>query len=178
MQDWVYRKSGLYEYHFKELREKRWDDFQTSMDLIGVLDPTGIVDGLNAIGYLARGQNTNAMIAAVGIVPYIGDLGKLTKYTKSSLKMGQEMHKAYKVAEEAAGLGIKEFREIPGIRPDFVDMVNRTIYELKPFNPRAMKAGEKQLAKYKAAFEAAYPWHNMENSIRYILIYNNGKERS
>ncbi|THD30158.1 hypothetical protein [uncultured Flavobacterium sp.] len=58
------------------------------MDLIGVLDPTGIVDGLNAIGYLARGQNTNAMIAAVGIVPYIGDLGKLTKYTKSSLKTG------------------------------------------------------------------------------------------
>ena len=46
---------------------------------------------------------------------------------------------------------------ISGIRPDFVDFRTRTIYELKPNNPRQIKASEAQLAKFKAAFEAKYP---------------------
>ena len=67
------------------------------------------------------------------------------QYTKSSLKLGQEMHKAYKVGANE----VKEFRGIKGIRPDFVDFSTKTIYELKPFNPRAMQQGTKQLDKSK-----------------------------
>lgn len=48
---------------------------------------------------------------------------------------------------------MKEFRGIPGIRPDFVDLSTKTIYELKPNNPRAIKQGLKQLEKYKTIFE-------------------------
>ncbi len=66
------------------------------------------------------------------------------QYTKSSLKLGQEMHQAYKVGAE----GIKEFRLPSGRRIDFLDIKNSTIYELKPFNPRAIKAGENQLNIY------------------------------
>jgi hypothetical protein len=43
------------------------------------------------------------------------------QYTKSSLQQGQQMHKAYKVGDRVPGVAIKEFRDIPGIRPDFVD---------------------------------------------------------
>ncbi len=50
----------------------------------------------------------------------------------------------------------KECKKIPGIVPDFVDFNTRTIYELKPNNPRQVKQGLKQLAKYKAKFEAKY----------------------
>jgi hypothetical protein len=99
----------------------------------------------------------NAAIAAIGIIPYLGDAAKGLKYTKSTMKIGQEMHAAYKVADVVEGVALKEYRGIKGIRPDFVDFSTKTIYELKPFNPRAMKAGEKQLTNYKAAFEAAYP---------------------
>jgi hypothetical protein len=42
----------------------------------------------------------------------------------------------------------KEFRLHSGKKIDFLDVPNKTIYELKPFNPRAMKAGEKQLQMY------------------------------
>jgi len=35
-----------------------------------------------------------------------------------------------------------------GKRVDFLDVNNGIIYELKPFNPRAMKAGQKQLNMY------------------------------
>jgi RHS repeat-associated protein len=68
----------------------------------------------------------------------------VAQYTKSNLKLGQEMHKAYKVGEE----GIKEFRLPSGKRIDFLDIKNSTIHELKPFNPRAMRQGEKQLNLY------------------------------
>jgi len=67
------------------------------------------------------------------------------QYTKSNLRLGQEMHKAYKVGED----GIKEFRLPSGKRIDFLDIKNNTIYELKPFNPRAMKEGLNQLNMYK-----------------------------
>ena len=50
----------------------------------------------------------------------------------------------------------KECKKIPGIVPDFVDFNTRTIYELKPNNPRQVKQGLKQLAKYKAKFKAKY----------------------
>jgi hypothetical protein len=58
------------------------------------------------------------------------------QYTKSSLKLGQQMHKAYHAGEVG-----KEFRRIPGIRPDFVDLGTKIIYELKPFNPKRYSIG-------------------------------------
>jgi hypothetical protein len=65
------------------------------------------------------------------------------QYTKSSLKQGQEMHKAYHAGEVG-----KEFRLPSGKRIDFLDVNNRAIHELKPFNPRAMRQGYKQLDTY------------------------------
>ena len=55
----------------------KWiDNFQTTLDIAGIFDPTGIVDGVNAIIYASRGEWVNAGISALAIVPYIGDLGK------------------------------------------------------------------------------------------------------
>jgi len=79
------------------------------------------------------------------------------QYTKSSLKLGREMHAAYKLAEHAPELGrFKEFTGIKGIRPDFVDFGTKTIYELKPFNPQGIQLGTKQLNNYKSLFEQNY----------------------
>ncbi len=65
------------------------------------------------------------------------------QYTKSSLQLGQQMHKAYH-----AGKVGKEFRLLSGKRIDYLDIQNGIIHELKPFNPRAMKAGQNQLNMY------------------------------
>jgi len=79
------------------------------------------------------------------------------QYTKSNLKLGREMHTAYKAGMADEINTFKEYTRIPGIRPDFVDFNTKTIYELKPFNPRAMRQGMKQLEKYKSIFEKTYP---------------------
>jgi hypothetical protein len=79
-----------------------------------------------------------------------------TQYTKSSLKLGQEMHKGYKAGLADGVTTFKEFTGIKGIRPDFVDFGTKTIYELKPFNPRQIQLGTKQLNNYKSLFEQKY----------------------
>ncbi len=87
------------------------------------------VDGLS-MAFVMKGMFEN--LAKSGI-----------QYTKSSLKLGQKMHKAYK-----AGMVGKEFRLPSGRRIDFLDIKNSTVYELKPYNPRAMQQGKKQLQMY------------------------------
>ena len=101
-----------------------------------------IFEGLE-IGNLVKGLFAKEGTAAV-------------QYTKSSLQLGQQMHKAYKAADVIEGVAMKEFRGIPGIRPDFVDFSTKTIFELKPFNPRAMQQGVLQLNKYQSLFEQNY----------------------
>jgi hypothetical protein len=78
------------------------------------------------------------------------------QFTVSNLKLGQEMHTAYKAGVADYVTTFKEFRDIKGIRPDFVDLGTKTIYELKPFNPRGIQMGTQQLNKYKFLFEQKY----------------------
>lgn len=70
-------------------------------------------------------------------------------YTRSNLKLGREKHNAYHAGEPG-----KEFVLPSKRRIDFLDIKNKTIYELKPYNPRAMKQGEKQLEMYKKELES------------------------
>lgn len=79
------------------------------------------------------------------------------QYTKSSLSLGRQMHTGYKAGLADGVTTFKEFTGIKGIRPDFVDFGTKTIYELKPFNPRSIQLGTKQLNNYKSIFEREYP---------------------
>jgi len=78
------------------------------------------------------------------------------QYTKSSLQLGQQMQKPYKAGVADNVTTFKEFTKVPGIRPDFVDFGTKTIFELKPFNPRQIQLGNKQLNNNKSPFEQKY----------------------
>jgi len=64
---------------------------QGGLDVIGIFDPTGIADLLNAVIYAGRGQWGNAAISAGAIIPYIGDFGKGGKYGIKALKYSDEI---------------------------------------------------------------------------------------
>ncbi|HET6881835.1 MAG TPA: polymorphic toxin-type HINT domain-containing protein [Pirellulales bacterium] len=56
---------------------------QLVLDVIGVLDPTGAADGINAVISLLRGNFLDAAVSALGaIFPYLGDIAKLGKFGK------------------------------------------------------------------------------------------------
>lgn len=69
-------------------------------------------------------------------------------YTRSSLKLGREVHEGYKVNDTLDKVRIKERRLPSGKKIDFIDIENKTIYELKPNNPTQIKKGKKQLEGY------------------------------
>ncbi len=77
-------------------------------------------------------------------------------YTKSSLKLGRQMHKAYMANQVREGVRRKEYRLPSGKRIDFIDLEKKIIYELKPYNPRAIKQGRKQLKAYKKEVEKIF----------------------
>lgn len=52
---------------------------QMALDLIGIIDPTPVSDGANALVSLGRRDWSGMAISMLGIVPYAGDLGKLAK---------------------------------------------------------------------------------------------------
>ncbi|MES2389558.1 MAG: RHS repeat-associated core domain-containing protein [Bacteroidota bacterium] len=105
-------------------------------------DPGGqlmLVSGVSGLKSLGKGLlgALRSRAAEVGV-----------QYTKSNLMLGQEMHKAYKAGLADGVNTFKEFRLPSGKRIDFLDVPNGTICELKPFNPRAMQLGQRQLNTY------------------------------
>ena len=68
----------------KELKEQTKRDIaldigQMILDITGILDPTPLSDGTNALLSLARGRWFDAAVNAVSIVPFLGDLAKSAK---------------------------------------------------------------------------------------------------
>ena len=155
--------------YLEETKEIREENQNTMYPLP---QATGSLDVDNSLVQLFAGPEDVVLIGGaklLGFVPIIlrgvkwgAPVGKVTygaakTYTKSSLKLGREVHAAYRLAQHAPKLGrFKEFTGIKGIRPDFVDFGTKTIYELKPFNPNGIKMGTQQLEKYKALFEQTY----------------------
>lgn len=81
----------------------------------------------------------------------IKGLDRSSGFTKSTRSAGTQIHKGYKV-----GMPGKEYDKIKGIRIDYLDMDNKVIYELKPFNPRSVKQGVRQLEKYSQKLDGGY----------------------
>ena len=75
----------------------------------------------------------------------IKSLNRSNGFTKSTGPKGIRIHKGYK-----KGKGFKkkykEYRGVKGIRLDYYN--GKTIFELKPYNPKSARAGIKQLRKY------------------------------
>jgi RHS repeat-associated protein len=82
------------------------------------------------------------------------------EFTKSSLELGQEMHKLYKTDLVDGITKFKEFVLDSGKRVDFIDFEQGVIHELKPNNPRQIKAGLQQLQQYLQEVEKQFPGIN------------------
>lgn len=82
------------------------DRVQDTVDLIGIVDPTGVADAANALTYAARGKWGQAAVSALGIVPYLGDLAKGGKFLKAGAKGEKAVAKvAARSAERTAAKG-------------------------------------------------------------------------
>lgn len=53
------------------LTESEW--YNVVGDIVGIFDPTGLVDAANAVSYFRQGDVLFGMLSLVSIVPYVGD---------------------------------------------------------------------------------------------------------
>ena len=82
-------------------------------------------------------------------------LDRSSGYTKSTASAGRKIHAGYKIGD-GFNPKFKEARKIPGVRPDYIDIDNNIIYELKPMNPRGVRSGIRQLQRYNKAYGGGF----------------------
>ena len=78
----------------KLLKESKW--YNTLGDIVGIFDPTGIIDVVNGISYWRQGDKLFALLSFISAVPLIGDL--VAKPVVGVMKAGSAGSKAFKAA--------------------------------------------------------------------------------
>jgi hypothetical protein len=111
---------------------------QMGLDIAGIFDPTGAVDGANAAGYLLRGKLGDAFMTGLGVVPLLGDLAKAGKLGKFGARLAGiiELAKHSPEFRKAAEAALKTINDVlkklpidnlPGSVKDFVQNTTKKI---------------------------------------------------
>lgn len=91
------------------LNEAKW--WNTLGDIVGIFDPTGVVDIVNGVDYIRQGDTFFGMLSMISAIPYVGDVvakpimmaGKGSKMVKTA-NQAIKLSKAGKEAEAIAML--------------------------------------------------------------------------
>ena len=78
----------------KLINESKW--YNTLGDIVGIFDPTGIVDIVNGISYWRQGDKLYAILSFISAIPGLGDV--IAKPVVGILKMGGQGVKAFRAA--------------------------------------------------------------------------------
>ena len=106
------------------IKEAEW--YNLVGDILGIADPTGVVDVVNGISYFSQGDHLFGLLSIISAIPFAGDF--VAKPVMGSLKIGGEatkglsaamkLAKAGKTTEAAANLA--KLAESPGIVGKFL----------------------------------------------------------
>jgi hypothetical protein len=91
----------LYPKKSKMIKESEW--YNTVGDILGVVDPTGLVDIVNGISYFTQGDHLFGLLSLISAIPYAGDV--VAKPVMGALKIGGAATKELKVAMNLAKAG-------------------------------------------------------------------------
>lgn len=107
----VIKKSIITEkkYDSKDLITEKW--YNTVMDVLGIFDPTPIIDIINSTSYFIQGNTLFGVLTLVSAIPYVGDF--VAKPVLAALKIGGPSVKALESAiklSKGAAVGSKEYK--------------------------------------------------------------------
>lgn len=87
----------------QETLNEAW--YNTAMEVLGLVDPTGIVDIVNGISYFVQGDMLFGVLSIVSAIPYAGDA--VAKPVMGALKLGSKSTKALQSALKTAQTAAK-----------------------------------------------------------------------
>lgn len=88
------------------------DILVAALDIVGIVDPTPIADGLAASIEAKNGNWGSALLSGLGVVPYVGDIGKVGKIPKH-LKTIENAISTVKQIGPAGDAGATVTKQIP-----------------------------------------------------------------
>ena len=116
------------------INEGNW--MNTVGDVVGIFDPTGVVDLVNGVSYFYQGDNLFGTLSLVSAVPYLGDAiakpillgGKMTSSGLKGLRTAMNGGKASEIAlaaEKAGGQAKKLVRTADEWAPKVMGMLKK-----------------------------------------------------
>lgn len=90
--------------------------YNTLMDVVGIVDPTGIVDVINGISYFSQGNYLFGTLTLIAAIPYAGDI--VAKPVLGALKIGSKSTKSLESAMKimtTAKVGSAEYKQAENI---------------------------------------------------------------
>lgn len=84
-----------------KLLKEAW--YNTLGDIVGIFDPSGVVDLVNGISYLTQGETLFGFLSIISAVPYAGDV--VAKPVMGALKIGAPSAKALEAVLKTAKAG-------------------------------------------------------------------------
>jgi hypothetical protein len=120
----------------KKLKSNQLNEawYNTVLDIVGWLDPTGIADTLNGVIYLTQGEYLFGFLSFVGAIPYAGDV--VAKPVLYALKAGKPsakaLNKVMKLSKD--GLSDEAGKELAKLSAsgDLIGWFTRQISKLAP----------------------------------------------
>jgi hypothetical protein len=100
----------------KRIDEARW--WNTIGDIVGIFDPTGVVDIVNGLDYFRQGDRLFGLLSLISAVPYVGDL--VGKPIIGMMKLGGEGAKILRQAKNST-----EFAAAAKHIPQFGKLLNK-----------------------------------------------------
>ena len=98
MESKTHGKKILIESNKKQLlKEYKW--YNTLLDFVGIVDPTGAADFINSISYFRQGEIFFGFLSLASIIPYAGDI--VAKPVVALVKMGKGSFKTMNAAIKA-----------------------------------------------------------------------------
>ncbi len=85
----------------KQINEDNWKN--DVLSVVGIFDPTGIADFINAISYYRQGDNLFAVLSLISAVPYIGDA--FGKSIMGAMKVGGKTPELMRMVSKAVDAG-------------------------------------------------------------------------
>lgn len=121
---------NLYPDKKQTLKEARW--WNTIGDILGIVDPTGVIDLANGLDYFRQGDNLFGIMSLISAIPYIGDV--VGKPVVLALKAGGDVAKTIRSAKTAGALA-KVGTKVP--------IFGKLLNKMDTVGPKLMKVVEK-----------------------------------
>lgn len=157
----------IYPEKSKLINESKW--YNTLGDIVGIFDPTGVVDLVNGVSYWRQGDKLFAVLSWISVLPYFGDI--VAKPIVGALKIGGSATKAFKgavvagdvakiaaTAEKAGGPIAKMVETSPKWGTKLVDILKKSVGRVPGVGGGLVRAVEEFIQLFtKASKEVKLP---------------------